>query len=27
MKAKNENKPIFVSIGYSSCYWCHVDGT
>jgi uncharacterized protein YyaL (SSP411 family) len=23
-KAKDENKPIFLSIGYSSCYWCHV---
>ncbi|MEX2288609.1 MAG: DUF255 domain-containing protein [Planctomycetaceae bacterium] len=23
-KAKQENKPIFLSIGYSSCYWCHV---
>lgn len=23
-KAKEENKPIFVSIGYSTCYWCHV---
>ncbi len=23
-KAKRENKPIFVSIGYSTCYWCHV---
>jgi len=23
-KAKEENKPIFLSIGYSSCYWCHV---
>src|SRR5262249_45084094 len=23
-KAKNENKPIFVSVGYSTCYWCHV---
>ena len=22
--AKNENKPIFLSIGYSSCHWCHV---
>ena len=22
--AKDENKPIFLSIGYSSCYWCHV---
>jgi len=23
-KAKEEKKPIFLSIGYSSCYWCHV---
>jgi len=23
-RAKNENKPIFLSIGYSSCHWCHV---
>jgi uncharacterized protein YyaL (SSP411 family) len=23
-KAKKEKKPIFLSIGYSSCYWCHV---
>ncbi|MCH8828925.1 MAG: DUF255 domain-containing protein, partial [Planctomycetes bacterium] len=23
-KAKKEQKPIFLSIGYSSCYWCHV---
>jgi uncharacterized protein YyaL (SSP411 family) len=23
-KAKSEKKPIFLSIGYSSCYWCHV---
>ncbi len=22
--AKNENKPIFLSIGYSTCHWCHV---
>jgi uncharacterized protein YyaL (SSP411 family) len=24
MKARKENKPILVSIGYSSCHWCHV---
>lgn len=24
LKAKEENKPILVSIGYSSCHWCHV---
>ncbi|MEA3364729.1 MAG: thioredoxin domain-containing protein [Candidatus Hydrogenedentes bacterium] len=23
-KAKNENKPIFLSIGYAACHWCHV---
>ncbi|MBX3438379.1 MAG: thioredoxin domain-containing protein [Planctomycetaceae bacterium] len=23
-KARRENKPIFLSIGYSSCFWCHV---
>ena len=23
-KAKRENRPIFISIGYSTCYWCHV---
>lgn len=23
-KAKNEQKPIFLSIGYSTCHWCHV---
>ncbi|MFW9784292.1 MAG: thioredoxin domain-containing protein [Candidatus Heimdallarchaeota archaeon] len=25
-KAKQENKPIFLSIGYSTCHWCHVMG-
>jgi len=24
IKAKSENKAIFISIGYSSCHWCHV---
>lgn len=24
IRAKNEDKPIFLSIGYSSCHWCHV---
>ncbi|QOY51048.1 thioredoxin domain-containing protein [Candidatus Sulfurimonas baltica] len=24
LKAKKENKAIFISIGYSSCHWCHV---
>lgn len=23
-KAKAENKPIFLSIGYAACHWCHV---
>ncbi|ALP39369.1 hypothetical protein ASL14_26200 (plasmid) [Paenibacillus sp. IHB B 3084] len=23
-KAKWENKPIFLSVGYSTCHWCHV---
>nr|XP_055031326.1 spermatogenesis-associated protein 20 [Misgurnus anguillicaudatus] len=23
-KAKNEDKPIFLSVGYSTCHWCHV---
>lgn len=23
-RAKSENKPIFLSIGYASCHWCHV---
>ena len=23
-KAKNENKPVFLSVGYSTCHWCHV---
>ena len=22
-KSKREDKPIIVSIGYSSCHWCH----
>lgn len=22
--AKKDNKPIFLSVGYSTCYWCHV---
>lgn len=24
LEAKNKNLPIFISIGYSSCHWCHV---
>ena len=24
LKAKEEDKPIFLSIGYSTCHWCHV---
>jgi uncharacterized protein len=23
-RAGNEDKPIFLSIGYSTCHWCHV---
>ena len=23
-RAKSENRPIFLSIGYSACHWCHV---
>lgn len=23
-KARCENKPIFLSVGYSTCHWCHV---
>jgi hypothetical protein len=23
-KGRSENKPIFLSIGYSTCHWCHV---
>ncbi|HRK04159.1 MAG TPA: thioredoxin domain-containing protein [Chlorobiota bacterium] len=23
-RARNEDKPVFVSIGYSTCHWCHV---
>src|SRR5690625_4830758 len=23
-RAKSEDKPIFLSIGYSTCHWCHV---
>ena len=25
-KAADEDKPVFLSIGYSSCHWCHVMG-
>jgi uncharacterized protein YyaL (SSP411 family) len=24
LQARRENKPIFLSIGYSTCHWCHV---
>jgi uncharacterized protein YyaL (SSP411 family) len=24
VRARDENKPIFLSIGYSTCHWCHV---
>ncbi|MDH3727825.1 MAG: thioredoxin domain-containing protein, partial [Myxococcales bacterium] len=23
-RAKNEKKPILLSVGYSACHWCHV---
>ena len=23
-RARGEDKPIFLSIGYSACHWCHV---
>ena len=23
-RARDEDKPLLVSIGYSSCHWCHV---
>jgi uncharacterized protein YyaL (SSP411 family) len=23
-KAQRENKPVFLSVGYSTCHWCHV---
>ncbi len=23
-KAEQENKPVFISIGYATCHWCHV---
>src|SRR5437870_3801012 len=23
-RARRENKPIFLSIGYAACHWCHV---
>ena len=23
-KARKENKPVFLSVGYATCYWCHV---
>jgi uncharacterized protein YyaL (SSP411 family) len=24
-KARNEGRPIFLSIGYSTCHWCHIQ--
>ena len=24
LRARRENKPIFLSVGYSTCHWCHV---
>lgn len=26
-RARRENKPVFLSIGYSTCHWCHVMET
>jgi hypothetical protein len=23
-KARKENKPLFISVGYFTCHWCHV---
>ena len=23
-RAREEDKPVFLSIGYSTCHWCHV---
>ncbi|MCA8967153.1 MAG: thioredoxin domain-containing protein, partial [Planctomycetes bacterium] len=23
-RAKRENKPVFLSVGYAACHWCHV---
>src|SRR4029079_9418560 len=23
-KARRENKPVLLSVGYSACHWCHV---
>src|SRR5512135_1764985 len=23
-RARREDRPIFLSVGYSTCYWCHV---
>ena len=23
-KAREEDKPVFLSVGYSTCHWCHV---
>jgi uncharacterized protein YyaL (SSP411 family) len=25
-KARTEDKPLIISIGYSACHWCHVMG-
>ena len=24
LEAKQQNKPVMLSIGYSACHWCHV---
>lgn len=26
-RAQVEDKPIFLSVGYSSCHWCHVQAS
>ena len=26
-RARREDKPVFLSIGYSACHWCHYDAT
>ncbi|MGB5814899.1 MAG: DUF255 domain-containing protein, partial [Thermoanaerobaculia bacterium] len=23
-RARREDRPVFLSVGYSTCYWCHV---
>ena len=26
-RARAEDKPVFLSVGYSTCHWCHVMAT